>query len=85
MVLYVSSEDCTGSDGGPVGAAGSEVMVALGPGRGSHGAPHGLWRYVCCQKRPTLTSCRYTTEMGAAVCVSVGKDFISSYRRRSCS
>lgn len=72
MVLYVSSEDCTMS-AGPVGAAGSRVVVALRPGNGSDVAPHGLWRYVCCQRRPTLTSCRYIMEVQSCltVCVSL--------------
>lgn len=72
MVLYVSPKDCAGL----VGGAGSGVVVALRPGNGSDGAPHGLWRYVCCQRRPTLTlaSCRYTRVMGTdshIVCVCV--------------
>lgn len=60
MVLYVSPRDC---DGG----AGSEVVVALKPGSGSGGAPHGLWRFVCCQRRPSLTlsTCRYTRVGGS--------------------
>lgn len=69
MVLYVSSQDCTGG-AGLVGGAGSGVVVALRPGNGSDGAPHGLWRYVCCQKRPTLTltTCRYTRVTGTDFC-----------------
>lgn len=53
MVLYVSPRDCGR------GASGV-VVVSLRPGSGSDGAPRGLWRYVCCQRRPTLTSSRYT-------------------------
>lgn len=66
MVLYVSSQDCAGG-------AGSGAGVALRPGSGSDGTPHGLWRYVCCQRRPTLTltSCRYSAEMGTDFCYSV--------------
>lgn len=61
MVLYVTSQECS-EGAGFEGQAGNRVMVTLRPGRGSDGAPHGLWRYVCCQRRPILKlpSCRYT-------------------------
>lgn len=37
------------------GGGGGVLVVSLRP----DGAPQGLWRYVCCQRRPLLTSCRY--------------------------
>lgn len=48
MVLYVTSQEHPG-------AAGGGAVVALRPGNGSNGASLGLWRYVCCQRRPSLT------------------------------
>lgn len=89
MVLYVSSQDCSGG-------AGRGVVVALRPGNGSEGVPHGMWRYMCCQRRPTLTltSCRYTRMMGTdtySCFLSMGKFcgcgilMLKSTRERYCT
>lgn len=66
MVLYVTSQDCARG-------AGSRVVVTLRPGNGSDGASRGLWRYVCCQRRPTVTLplCRYTGVMAFSGCCTV--------------
>lgn len=79
MVLYVTSQDCTRG-------AGSMVVVTLRPGNGSDGASHGLWRYVCCQKRPTMTlpSCRYTGVMAVSgYCTCVYLQDISRLLKKS--
>lgn len=57
MVLNATTQDCSGKAGFADG-----VVVALRPGSKSDVTHQGLWRYVCCQRRPTLTlpSCRYT-------------------------
>lgn len=79
MVLYVTSQDCTRG-------AGSRVVVTLRPGNGSDGASHGLWRYVCCQRRPTMTlpSCRYTGVMAVSgYCTCVYLQDISRLLKKS--
>ena len=72
MVLYATSQDCSGGAGFVRGAA-SGVAVALRAGNGSDVAQQGLWCYVCCQRRPTLTqpSCRYTCRDGSRGCFTV--------------
>lgn len=70
MVLYVNSQDCS-EGAGFDGQAGSRGLVTLRPARGSDRAPHGLWCYVCCQRRPVLKppSSRYLGAVVSSVCM----------------
>lgn len=83
MVLYVTSQNCS-EGAGFEGQAGSRVLVTLRPGKGSDRAPHGLWRYVCCQKRPVLKlpSCRYPGERGTSVaaCMYVYRKMLCAFK-----
>lgn len=53
MVLYATCQE-------GAGRAGDRVVAVLRPGHGADGGSYGLWRYVCCQRRPSLAlaSCR---------------------------